>query len=85
MFALGGSDGYRSLAAVESLGWGAGGGAGAWRTEMSLPTARQGLAAVALGGRLLALGGQRVAGAEVEELAAVEAFQPLALARRPAP
>ena len=51
---------------------------GAWRAEMPLPTARQGLAAAAVGGRLLALGGQRVAGAEVEELSAVEAFQPLA-------
>jgi N-acetylneuraminic acid mutarotase len=70
VFALGGYSDGRAWADVERFD----AGRGAWVKEAAMPTARDSLAAVALGARLFALGGCVEGG--VTNLATVEALDP---------
>jgi len=55
VFALGGNDGRRDLATVESFD----SASGSWRSEAPMPSKRRALTACVLDGRLFALGGCR--------------------------
>jgi hypothetical protein len=73
LYVLGGATGAADNQTVTAECWSYDPKTDAWTSEPPMPTARQGLVAVALGGRILAMGGRLASGDPSE---AIDAFMP---------